>query len=310
MLICAGVNAQTDLTPDLRHFIFANVDAGYSALLHTIKQYPASAGMNANIGVGYRLYYNHFLFSAGVEGAYQLNTNNINDQDFSISMRDTEGDVFDMHVLVNKSWDRTHMVNLNIPLLFGGEWGRLYFMIGPKVAINMYGSAASEAEYTTYGEYDRYYEDFWNMENHQFVKGNKMQSGLLPIKWNLNVLAHLELGARVDKYYKYKIYRANPDRVRMYLAAYVDCGVLGLTSAQKGNPIFDYKETTDKGLQFYIQPLMRSNLADNAIVRNLNVGVKFTIAFELHQDTKSFIYDYKKVNRDYRKRGGTQIIEQ
>ena len=120
-------------------------DAGYSALLHTISGQKPAVGMNANIGVEYRLFHNNFLFSAGVEGMYELNANRLEDLDVSIPMIDTEGDLFDMHVLVGKSRDITHMVNLNIPLLMGGEWGRFYFLLGPKFSINLYGATSSSA---------------------------------------------------------------------------------------------------------------------------------------------------------------------
>ena len=114
--------------------------------------------MNTNIGVDYRLLHNNFLFSLGLEGMSELNANQLDKLDVSIPMVDTEGELFDMHVLVDKSRDLSHMANLNIPLLVGGEWGRFYFMVGPKVAINLYGMTSSSAQITTYGEYDQYYD--------------------------------------------------------------------------------------------------------------------------------------------------------
>ena len=308
-LACAYAHAQTELAPEIRHFISLNADLGYSALLHTIDKVPVSSGLNANIGAAYRFYYNNFILSVGAEGAYQINFNRIEDLDFALRMRDTEGDIFNMHVKVDKSRDRNHMVNVNIPLLVGGEWKRFYFLVGPKVALNLYGSAATQAEYTTYGEYERYYDDFYNMENHQFVTGTKMVSGLMDIKWNMNILAHAEVGARVDKFNKHRTFQVKPDRVRMYLAAYMDFGVLNLISTGQNKDIFYYVETEDEGLKFYIQPLMRSSLANDAVVRNLNVGIKYTVAFELPQKGKSYIYDYNRVSTNYRKRGGNQSIQ-
>lgn len=247
--------------------------------------------------------------SVGAEGAYQINLNHIEDLDFALRMQDTEGDLFDMHVQVEKSRDRNHMLNLNIPLLLGGEWQRFYFFVGPKLAINLYGSAVTQAEYTTSGEYERYYDDFFDMENHQFVTGSKMVSGVMDIKWNMNILAHFEIGARVGKYNRHRVFKNNPDNIRMYVGAYMDFGVLNLIPTGQNNDIFYYVETEDKGLQFYVQPLMRSSLANDAVVRNLNVGIKYTVAFELPQKGKSYIYEYDRVNSHYRKRGGNQYIQ-
>ena len=306
MCICAG--AHTKLTPELVNFVSLHGDLGYSALLHSIPNQPAAAGMNTNIGADYRLFYNNFLFSFGVEGMYELNVNRIDKIDEIIRMRDTEGQLFNMHVRVDKARDLSHMATVNIPLLFGGEWGRFYFLVGPKVSLSLYGSASSTSEFTTYGEYDEYYDDFYNMTNHQFSSGQVTSSGVIPVKWNMNVMAHLEVGARVNHMFKHKQFRINPDKVRMYLAAYMDFGVLNLYTSVNGKPIFEYKET-DQGVQFYVQPLMLSDRANNAVFRNLNVGIKYTIAFEMPRRGKSYIYDYDKVDRDYRIRGGNQTIK-
>lgn len=308
MLLCVSASAFTSLTSETYHFVSLHGDAGYSSLLHTIAGQKPAVGMNTNIGADYRLFHNNFLLSVGVEGMYELNANQLDALDVSIPMMDTEGDLFDMHVLVNKSRDLTHMINLNIPLLVGGEWGRFYFLVGPKVSLNLYGATSSTAQVTTYGEYDRYYDDFYDMLNHQFVTGQAMSSGTMPLQWNMNVMAHLELGGRINHMFKYKQFRTNPDKVRMYLAAYVDFGLLNLHVNSGGAPIFEYRET-DQGVQFYIQPLLVSNMSDGATFRNLNVGIKYTVAFELPQHGKSYIYDYNKVSRDYRKRGGNQGIK-
>lgn len=308
MMMSAGIWAFTRLTPETHHFVALHGDLGYSALLHTIPGQRAGSGVNANIGIDYRFFRNNFILSVGAEGMYELNSNNLQSVDMSVPMMDTEGDIFNMHVMMDKSRDRSHMVNLNIPLLIGGEWKRFYFLLGPKVSINMYGSTSSKAEYTTFGEYERYYDDFYDMPNHQFESGRKMSSGNIKMKWNLNILAHAEIGARIGHMYKHQMFRLNPDLVRMYIALYADFGVLNLHSASKTDVgTFGYRET-DEGVQFYVQPLMLSNLAADAVFRNLNVGVKFTVAFELKQNSKSYIYDYHRVERNYRRRGGTQAI--
>ena len=306
-LSCAGMSAYTALSPDVTNFVGLHIDAGYSSLLHTIQGQKPAVGANTCFGVDYRLNYNNFLFSVGAEAMYELNANQLDKLDVSIPMVDTEGDYFDMHVQVDKSRDLSHMANVNIPILFGGEWQRFYFLVGPKLSLNLYGSTSSTALVTTYGEYEQYYDDFYDMPNHQFASGQPMSSGLLPLGWNMQILAHLEVGGRVGHMYRHQQFRLNPDKVRMYVAAYVDFGLLNLHSNSGGAPIFEYRET-DQGVQFYIQPLLRSSLADGATFRNFNIGVKYTIAFEMPKHGKSYIYDSNKVDRDYRKRGGNQSI--
>lgn len=308
MLVCVCAHAFTPLSPEEHHFVSVHADAGYSALLHTIAGQQPATGMNTNIGVDYRLYHNALLFSAGVEGMYELNANTLKAVDMYLPMRDTEGEVFNMHVLMDKSSDMSHMVNVNIPVLIGGEWNRFYFLVGPKIALNLYGSTSSNAVYTTYGEYQKYYDDFYDMPNHQFETNRRIESGLIDMRWNFNILAHAEIGGRIGHMYEHKVFHLHPERVRMYLAAYMDFGMLNLHSANKTElTTFGYRET-DQGVQFYIQPLMLSSLAADAVFRNLNIGIKYTVAFEFEPPTKSFIYDWNKSGRDYRKRGGTQSL--
>ena len=312
MLCCALAGAYTRLTPDTYSFISLHGDLGYSALLHTIEGKKPAAGLNANFGVDYRLYHNDFLFSIGVEGMYEQNFNLIDQLDITIPMRDTEGDIFNMHVHADAPKDMAGMVNVNVPILFGGEWGRFYFMVGPKVSVNLYGTTSSKAMVTTYGEYDRYYDDFYDMPNHQFESNRLTGSPTLPLKWkaqpmnwSVNLLAHAEIGARVNHMYKHKSFHIDPDKIRVYVAAYADFGIFGLSSGGGGEPPFDYRET-DKGVQFFVQPLLLSSLSTGAVFRNLNVGAKCTVAFELPKSGKSYIYNGNDTYR--RKRGGNQVL--
>ena len=304
--VCAG--AHTKLAPESHSFISFHGDLGYSALLNNIKGQKPSNGLDLNVGVDFRLYYNRFLFSVGVEGMYAYYANKLDKLDLTIPMRDTEGDLFGMHVLVNKSSDRAHMGNVNIPFLFGLEWKRFYFMVGPKLSLNFFGKTASQAQITTYGEYERYYSDFYNMPNHQFDSKLPIKSATMDLHWNFNVLAHVEIGARIGRMTQHTGYYLNPEKVRMYLAFFLDYGLLDVHDSGKGDPMFGYRETSE-GVQFFVQPLMKSDLADGAVFNNLSLGVKFTVAFELPKKGKSYKYDYNKVERGYIKRGGNQSIQ-
>lgn len=304
--MCAS--AHTRLAPELRHFVTTHADLGYSALLHDIQGYQPASGLNLNMGADYRVFYNDFIFSFGAEFLYELHANRINSLDLYLPMMDTEGELFDMHVQVDKARDLTHMINLNIPILLGGEWKRFYFMVGPKMSINLYGATSSGAHFTTSGEYERPYDPFFDMPNHQFESGQYMGSGTLPLKWNFQLMAHAELGVRIDKTTFYQVFRRNPDKKRMYLAAYLDFGLLNIHTGGSGLPPFEYRET-DQGVKFFVQPLMLSNLSNAAVVRNMSVGIKYTIAFEMPIKAKSYIYDNQKNQRGYRKRLGNQSIK-
>lgn len=271
-------------------------------------QNPA-AGLNTNIGADYRVFFNNFIFSFGVEAMYALYANNSSPFNDTIYMRDTEGDQFQMVAQVGKPRDLAHMLNVNIPILFGGEWGRFYFMVGPKISLNVFGATSSSATYNTYGRYIRAYDDFVEMPNHMFENGLTMGGESMPLKWKMNVMAHAEVGARINHMFKHKQFRINPDKVRMYIAAYVDCGILNVYSSTDDQPWYKHSDPGQE-LKFYLRPLLRSSLAANTtFFRNFNVGIKYTVAFEMPKHGKSYVYDYEKVERNYRIRGGNQTIK-
>lgn len=300
--------AHTRLTPETTHFITLHGDLGLATLMHNISGQQTSFGVNPIVGVDYRLFHNDFLFSVGIEASYGLYINRMDDRDEVLRMMDTEGDLFDMHIHVDRSRDKAHAVNLNIPLYVGGEWKRFYFLVGPKLSVNLYGATSSTALVTTYGDYERYYDDFYDMPNHQFISGQQMGSGVLPMKWNFNVMAHAEIGGRVSHFEEHQQFRLHPDKYRMYLAFFVDFGVLNVHYGAGGAPMFDYRET-EQGVQFYIQPLMLSSVSTGAAFRNLHVGVKYTVAFELPKHGKSYIYDGDINDRIKRKRLGNQSMK-
>lgn len=307
-LLSISAGAYTKLTPETRNFVSLHADLGYAGLLHKIEGQKPSSGIQMEAGVGYRLFHNNFIFTLGAEAMYAMYANGMNKLDVTIPMRDTEGELFGMHVMTDKARDISHMANVNIPILFGGEWGRVYFMVGPKVSLNFMGKASSKAEVTTYGEYEHYYDDFYNMTNHQFESGRKMSSAKMDIRWNFNIMAHVEVGGRIGHMFKHPGFRTNPDKIRMYLAVYADYGLLDVHQKGSGQPLFQYRETQE-GVQFYIQPLMKSDVADATAFHNLSVGIKYTVAFELPKSGKSYIYDYHKVSSGYIKRGGNQSIQ-
>lgn len=302
--ICAI--AHTRLTPETHNYITLHGDVGVSMLLHNIPNQRPGAGMNGIVGVDYRLFHNNFLFTIGAEGMYNLFVNPLDSIHESIRMLDTEGQQFTMHVQVHNSQDRAYMATVNIPVLVGGEWGNFYFLAGPKFSYSFYGATSSSALATTYGEYERYYDDFYDMPNHQFETNKTMESGMLKMKWNMNVLAHLEMGGLLQTLKKNRGYSRYDDKVRTYLAVYADFGILNLRTSEGGDPIFGHRETETEGVQFFVQPLLTSDMSADAVFRSLSVGVRFTVAFPMHEVGKSYKYNAKRTNSLNRKRRGTQ----
>lgn len=301
--------AFTRLNADKEHYVTVNANLGYSTLLNSIPDQKAIPGMDAELGVGYRIFHNDFLFATGLGLSYNLYVNEQKMIDTHIDMLDTEGDPFKMHVYVSHCKDMTHAVNLNLPLLVGGEWGRFYFLVGPKVAYTVFGNTSAKALCTTSGIYERFYDDFYDMPNHKFETEQEIgDEGISKLKWGLNLMAHAEVGWCINRSYMPKKYNVEPEKITWFVSLYADYGVLNINAVPKDATDLFYYKQTDEGVKYYVTPLLLSQQADKAAFNNLNIGVKFTVLFQLPIAPKQFIYDGNKNVRDW-KRGGTQAIK-
>lgn len=287
--------AFTRLTPEQRHFLSIDGSVGYASLTNNSELLRSGSGVAANIGVGYRLFHNNFLFSVSAEGYYMLNAHSMSDAKLAVDMIDTEGDPFRMTADASDGSDICHSVSVNLPLLFGGEFRRFYFLVGPKLSYNIWGQATTKGFLTTKGEYERYIGIFEDMPNHYFETSKPITSGVQPLIWNLDVMAHVEIGARLGN----AVFLTGADvpkyKQRYYLAFYMDYGLLNIrTSTPSGNRLECIQsDPTTAPPQFVLTPAVMSNEMGDATIHQYSFGIKATILFELPQQKPCvFCRDY------------------
>ena len=301
--------AFTRLNAEHEHYLTVNANLGYSSLFNSIHKQPSSPGLDTELGVGYRIFHNDFVFATSLGFAYNLYSSQLRMVDTNIDMLDTEEDPFKMHVLVDQGKDLTHAVNLTLPILVGGEWGRLYFLAGPKLSYTIYGVTSAKAMCTTSGIYERYYDDFYNMPNHQFESEQEIRNeGNGKLKWNVNLMVHAEIGWNINTHISNRTYKSEPMKRTWFASLYMDYGLLNINSvSQDANDVFYYRQT-DEGVKYFVTPLLLSKKAYDASFNNFNIGIKFTVLFQLPVEPKRYIYDGSK-NTHIWKRGGTQAIK-
>lgn len=305
--VLSPLSAATRLNPEQRNFIYLSGSFGYSGMIHNMPEAKIPSGVAPSIAVGYRCFYNNFIFQTGIEGKYAWMKSVMPEVELRERMVDADinHEPFTMSILLNNRQDIYQTVSVSVPLYFGYEKGRFYFLAGVAAGIDVYGKAASSSVLTTRAEYDQLIGVFEQMPNHGLTTIN-VESGDVDMGMVFNLMAHLEMGGRINHMFKHQQFRLNPDKVRMYLAAFADCGALSLNrkGAYGDQLTMDYSH----GVNATIVPLMLSNQMTPYRMIPLTVGVKFTIAFELPSHGKSYIYDYNKSVHD-RKRGGNQGIK-
>lgn len=284
-LYVVDTKAYTRLNPELHHFFSADVALGYASLLNNSEQVETGSGVAAHIGVGYRVLYNRFLFATGAELYYMYNAYSMSAAMLNLKMVDTEADPFTLHVDATAGRDWVSALNLNIPLFMGMEYRRFYFLAGPKLCINIANQMQAQATAITTATYDKYIEDFEDMPNHMLGQYD-LSSGNQRAPWNIDVMAHVEIGGRIGSFSFDKGGDIVHPKHRIYLAAYMDYGLLNLNQVTVGDARIGYEQPSGQALRLYLTPALMSKDIVGAWVRQLSVGIKATVLLELPKRDK------------------------
>lgn len=281
LALSAGVSSQTRLSPDKHYFISTWGSVGYTTLLDNANMgLKSGPGITPSLGVGFRLYYNRFICQLGVEARYAYIRMNVDDRNLSIPMLDTELQQFEMLSDIYNCKDKYNTFDISLPILLGYEYRHFYFLTGVQLNVNAWGAAKSEAMLTTTGDYEEFIGIFQDMPEHFFQANQSVLSDNYNLSWKLNAMAHLEVGARLGNIPLFKGADEKQSSIRYYLSAFADFNINNIHKTVSQGEALCYKET-DEGLRYYILPALVSDEMRNAAVRQLVVGVKFTMAFEL-----------------------------
>lgn len=264
------------------HYVALWGNVGYAGLLSDASSITPGFGVTPAIGIGYQFQHSHFLLHVGIEGQYAYYNNKLHTEPLEVSMIDTQGKPFMMRASVLKEHDVCNSFQLQLPLLFGYEQNRFYFLAGAKVGYSLFGKTSSYSELETSGDYQQYIGVFENMPNHQFTSFS-VESDPYNVTLLLNVMAHAEFGFRVDNPNAYRSSIKNKkSHPQCYLSLYADYGILNVHNDVSEGSVINYRETASDGLQFYVTPALVSEQMKGCNVHPLSVGVKFTMLMELH----------------------------
>ncbi len=294
--------AWTRLTPEERHFISIDGSVGYASLTNSSSELKSGSGVAANFGVGYRLLYNDFLFSTGVEGYYMLNAQSMSD------VRDEENfDIYPfpepmqneplnitLHLQAKDGNDLCQHANINIPILFGMERKRFYFLAGPKISLNLWGQAKTQATVIAKGDFSSQFimpdEMVDDITSRQF--GPHFVDSISAVHWKTDVIAHLEIGYRLGDV----IFQTGADipkpKQRFYIALYMDYGLLNIRNQDATQKRLKYNWDTTNS-EYILTPAVMSaeldkkndkgEIISRAAIHQYSFGIKATILFELPQ---------------------------
>ncbi len=266
-----------------KHYLITWGEAGAQALMYDIElvKNTSSIGGGGGIGFGYELHQKQFIFTAGI-GA-NITYNALQLQPFSQRIeeaRDSENDIFDFVYEQKSRTDGYTNLSIQIPILFGAQFSRFFFLVGPKVDLSVLRAYNINANLSSYGEYEMFIDPFTGMPQHMYYTDiNLIHKG--NTSFNFNIAASAEIGWQLGEIYKSTGYDVPKPKNTYRISLFADYGLLDWHTKGTNECI---------SLPTSVGADMTSSISMNDIlstryrqtsVHNLMIGVKFTALFQL-----------------------------
>lgn len=270
LLMALVTSAQADV------WVGADTHIAFAQMSYSLDIAKPRGGIYSSLGFALEAQKRHFLFMSGAELAFRHTTTKVIDQQLDYSMIDTEGIPFVYHGEISGRTDFGRSVELRLPLLFGGEFGKhVYFFIGPKVNISLAASTKQSAYLSTVGDYDRYYELLHDMPNHGF-HGLEKHTNKNDFKWNTDVALYAEVGG----WWMPRQALYGTSAIKFRLALFGEYGLLDVRNSKTTGRLFDVDNS--KYMDIKMNYVFNSSGVDNTL-HNYTIGVRFAVMFRVHQ---------------------------
>ena len=283
-------------------YINLGLRAGYSALMDKIDATPDGTlwgagtvkknnayqqligGGGAGLDLTYNLEYGHFLFETGLDFRFLNSTSKYGftalqvDQAYSTPA--------EYYYLFDNMRETRNLLQAGIPVMFGGQFGDFYFLLGAKIHYSLM------CPYSQKGKYDIVVKDPALLEPYGLGIHELNGETDAKIKFRQpDISAAVELGLDLDKWLQKQPKEVDPkdkpklkpgqrlpfgrEHVHYRVALFAEYSVLNANATSAVNPV-------DFGGQTLVQ---KSNtmlaMNGNTKLNNLFVGAKFTIQFEI-----------------------------
>jgi len=254
--------------------------AGYSSILNHSPVTQASGGLGNALGVGYEFRtQSGFLLHAGAEASRYSSLMNRNSTTMFTDMLDTEGNPFEGIFSFDKIKDHQSIINAGPSLLFGFKQpaGGLYFLLGGKVLLNIYGTEKAESDVTLKARYANIIGDdddgiISNMPNHGLKTDHRSYSR--PLSLNPLLIASAEGG--------YVFPSANSGKAgipEFRLSVFCDYGFSSVSKSETDYDLIINTTNTGEYLPL-INPYLHHEV-ESQFFNTLFAGLKFTLVFNM-----------------------------
>lgn len=253
--------------------------AGFPMQLDNSKQTSAMISAGGYVGTGWTYRYQHFLMNIGIETGYTVRKVSITHPQIIFNRTDENMHEYMYNVTTTNHTDTEQAIEINVPLLFGAEFQRFYFLLGPEFNYRFLGNIKSRALVSTTGDFDRYYETLEDMPNHGFWN-NKSVEASHPMHTNWDIQFRFEVGAMLYPNKRYSNAHTSP---QCRLGAFVDYGIRNM--AQPGSETM-IQMTDDLAQPVNLSPFALAKDSESASIHNFMVGIRCCVMIPLSKQHK------------------------
>ena len=283
--------------------------AGYSGLVgnYTSQSFGAGSRLSGQFdytmqggggmlaGVAWEHHHKRFVYSVGPEIRLLTNVSKIG---LSVDVPRDDYPTMVQHYRFSRLRETETIGQVMVPLLFGAQFERYYFLAGAKVGFSFAGGSRQRGGLTTNVSELQAIEEWSELQVHSLVSTEDMYEHPLYVgdgksahSWGLDVALSAEFGVNLNALFSSEWNEANEQRNRpwrMRASVFIDYGLpmLSVASATpysmaEVGPINELYGAADKGT-VSTQSVHGSAFADKAL-SSLLVGVKFTALLQLNK---------------------------
>lgn len=295
--------------PDI-HYLSMWGGVGYSGLTGNYSSATFGEGMRFSgtfdqrfiggggglFGIGYELHHNRFLFSIGPELRFFSSQNNIMYQ--ADVVRDDYA-TMTQHYVLNDFSETQAIGQVMLPVLFGDDFGRYYFLAGAKIGYTFMSNYTQRGGLTTSVTERLAIDEWMNESQHQWLSADKISEHPLyqggnkgKNAWGLDATLSAEFGVNLNEFFSEAWNKQNEDSAhpwRMRVGAFIDYGMPILSSASKiadanlaDVPMISELGGSANSGYMTTRSLHQTAFADKQL-SSLLVGIKFTALFQLNK---------------------------
>lgn len=279
ILLCC-VFFSSVMAAQTKHSAYMSVDGNMSFVLDNSGLSNPRAGGGGGLGIGYELKHKRFILDVGAEGEYARLRNQVEDFSRDYTAVDTEGDKFTWRHRFYDRTDEAEQANVGLRLMLGGRFDYVYFLVGPKLMLNMWGRNREQSKVDASGKYEGLIGEFEEMDNHSLYKGRQIAEPWSKYSTNVNLRLAGEVGIPLNAFITNE---SGKDKLtgkgmELRLGVYVEAGVLNLRKSELAGGLVDYQNVdTWPGVDFKQTYVFSASETENAYVTDMQVGLRLTM---------------------------------